>query len=110
MHMPSPSNQVNVEYGIDRKTKEPVVVLAQNEQRFAVFSVAQARNFANDIVQACARGEADAMIHRFFDKQNYPEGAAAALMMEFRHFRAGLDSELVQRSMSEPTLDGSDKV
>ncbi len=98
--------QATVQYGIERKTGEPVIVLEQDGKRFAAFSVAQARNFAGDIVQACARAEADAMIRKFFTKQEFPEGACDALMMEFRKFRAELDAELVQRSMSEPTLDG----
>lgn len=49
------------------------------------------------------------MICRFFGKHELPEGALDALMMDFRQFRAGLDAELVDRSMSEPTLDCPDR-
>lgn len=46
---------ITVQYGIDRKTMEPVVVLQENGRTFGALTVAQARNIANDIVQACAR-------------------------------------------------------
>jgi hypothetical protein len=96
---------ITIQYGIERATKEPVVVFDVGDQRIAGMSVAQARHIAADIVQACARAEADAMIFRFFEEQEYPEGAANALMLEFRNFRRALDSELVERSMSEPNLN-----
>jgi hypothetical protein len=106
---PAASQTLSVQYGIERKSKDPIIVLELGGKTFAAMTVAQAHNFANDIVVSCARAEADAMIHGFFSKQQYPEGAADALMVEFRDFRARLDAEMVERSMSHPTLDGSDK-
>ncbi len=35
------------------------------------------------------------MIHKFFAKQEYPPAAGAALMVEFRDFRAALDDEAI---------------
>ncbi len=40
-----------------------------------------------------SRTEADAMVLKFFDKEEYPSGAAAAVMVAFRDFRAELDEE-----------------
>ncbi len=65
-------------------------------------TMADARNVARDIEQQCARTEVDAMIYRFFDKQEYPLGAAVALMMEFRSFRDKLDDEPVEKTRTDP--------
>jgi hypothetical protein len=65
-------------------------------------SMADARNVARDIEVMCARTEADAMIHRFFAKQGFPEQAGAALMLEFRDFRAKLDEEVVEKTREDP--------
>lgn len=65
-------------------------------------SMADARNVARDIEVMCARTEADAMIHKFFSKMQYPQGANNALMMEFREFRADLDNEPVEKTRTDP--------
>jgi hypothetical protein len=67
--------------------------------------MAQARNFAMDILQMCARTEADAMIHKFFSDEKFPPAAAANLMLEFRLFRHALDSEPVERTIHTPSGD-----
>lgn len=71
----------------------PYVVLSKDENRVAQLSIAEARNLAADLFQMAARTEADAMVLKFFRKQDFPEGAGAALMVEFRDFRAELDRE-----------------
>lgn len=70
--------------------------------RLVQLSIADARNIALDLFRACSYAEADAMILKFFDKQEYPEGAAAALMVEFREFRHELDTENVERTTEDP--------
>ena len=70
--------------------------------RMAQLSMAEARNVARDIERMCARTEADAMVHRFFAKREFPSGAGAALMIDFREFRSRLDAEEVDKTESNP--------
>lgn len=65
-------------------------------------SMAQARNVARDIEAKCARTEADAMIHRFFSKMEYPRGANDAIMIDFREFRSQLDQEEIETAETDP--------
>lgn len=81
---------------------QPYLRLFANGKKVAQLSMAQARNVAMNILQMGARTEADAMIHKFFAKQEFPSGAGAALMMEFREFRLALDKEEIETSQSEP--------
>ena len=94
-----------VEGIVARRDKQPYVKLFKDRSPIAQMTMAQARNFAHDILTICARTEADAMIHRFFSERELPEGAAAALMLDFRQFRLALDSELVEREISAPSGD-----
>jgi hypothetical protein len=70
--------------------------------RLVQLSMAQARSVAQDIQTQCGRAEADAMIHKFFSAQQYPEGANAAIMIAFRAFRSELDAERVEKSETDP--------
>ena len=70
--------------------------------RLVQLSMAQARSVAQDIQTQCGRAEADAMIHKFFSAQLYPEGANAAIMVAFREFRSQLDAERVEKSETDP--------
>lgn len=76
------------------RNKKPYVQISKGDKIICQLSSAEAFNFARDIMQQIARVEADAMILKFFDKQQYPSGAGAALMVEFRNFRADLDSQI----------------
>jgi hypothetical protein len=67
----------------------------------AQLSMAQAQRIAMDMLIMAARTEADAMIHKFFSRMEFPEGALAALMQEFRDFRAELDQEKLERKYGE---------
>jgi len=87
------------------------IVAARDKQPYLVMDVdghsvqmtmADARNIARDIERMCARTEADAMIIRFFDKQDFPKGAVLALLVEFREFRSALDAEEVEKSEDRP--------
>lgn len=81
----------------------PYVQLLDGDSRvIAQFSMAEARNIAHNILTMCARTEADAMIHKFFNKNNYPEGAANALMGDFREFRSQLDAEPIETAERIP--------
>lgn len=93
---------VHVDGIVSGRDLQPVVRLMADNKQVAGLSPAMARNVAMDIMQHAARAEADAMIYKFFAKSNYPEGAAVALMMEFRKFRQELDSETVDRWETDP--------
>lgn len=78
------------------RDKQPYIQILTGDGIIGQFSMAEARQVAHDILTMCARTEADAMIHSFFARQGFPENAGAALMMEFREFRARLDDEGVE--------------
>src|SRR6266567_2801004 len=86
---------------VSRRDKRPYVQI-DIDGRLAQLSVAQARSVAMDIFLQASRAEADAMLHKFFAKQTFPEGANAALMVEFREFRSELDAEQVERTETDP--------
>lgn len=77
------------------RNMQPYVRLSIDD-RAAQLTVAEARNIANNIIQMCARTEADAMIVKFFGEREFPQAACAALLDDFRDFRSGLDKELVE--------------
>jgi hypothetical protein len=87
---------------VARRDKQPYIQLSNDKGIVAQLSMAQARNFCMDILQMCARTEADVMILQFFDKEEFPDQAATALMMQFRDFRAALDDEKIETSRSDP--------
>lgn len=79
------------------RDKMPYVQLANEKGMIAQLTIAETRQIAIDMLQMAARTEADAMVLKFFSKQEFPPQAGAALMMEFRDFRAELDREKVER-------------
>jgi hypothetical protein len=79
------------------RDKMPYLQLSTDKGMVAQLSMSDARQVAADILQMAARTEADAMIHKFFEKSGFPEKAGAALMLEFRDFRAELDKETAER-------------
>jgi hypothetical protein len=84
---------------------QPYVQLLTSNGIMTQWTIAEARKIANDIVTMASRTEADAMIIKFFNKADFPSGAAAALMQEFREFRHELDMEPVESKSGpeEPT-------
>lgn len=72
---------------------KPYVVISRDEHVVGQLTIAEARQFAMDVLQVSARAEADAMLHKFFTKEEFPREAGVELMKEFREFRAGLDGE-----------------
>lgn len=80
---------------VSARDKQPYVQLSNEKGMIAQLSMAQARQIAMDMLVMCSRTEADAMLLKFFDKHEFPSGAGAALMVEFRDFRAAIDDEEV---------------
>ena len=96
---------VSVEGIVARRDMQPYIKLFKDASPIGQMSMAQARNFAHDILTMCARTEADAMIHKYFAARQLSEYAAAELMQDFRMFRVGLDAEPVETFLSTPSGD-----
>lgn len=76
----------------------PYIQFSNEKGMVAQLTMSQARQVAEDILVMASRTEADAMLIKFFGKLEFPDAAAAALMQEFRDFRAQLDDEQVQHN------------
>jgi len=96
---------ISIEGIVAARDKRPYVVMFFKGQR-AQLSIADARNVAMDILQMASRTEADAMILKFFERNEFPSGAAAAIMKDFRDFRLEMDSEPSETYTTEPTGGG----
>lgn len=77
---------------------KPYIQLANEKGMIAQLSMSEVRQIAMDMLVMASRTEADAMIHKFFAKEEFPQDAANALMMAFRDYRAELDAEKAERS------------
>ncbi|HEY2351959.1 MAG TPA: hypothetical protein VGH83_05580 [Candidatus Acidoferrum sp.] len=77
----------------------PYIQLSNDKGMIGQLSMNEARQIAQDILIMAARCEADAMILKFFKNSKFPEGAAAALLVDFRDFRAELDQEEIEHTM-----------
>lgn len=86
---------------ISNRNMQPYIQV-EIDGKIAQLSMAQARSVARQIEVQCARTESDAMIYKFFDDQQYPKGAAQAVMGAFRDFRSKLDEEVVETSETTP--------
>ena len=86
---------------VAHRDKRPYIHMDING-RLHQLSVSQARNIASNILLACSMAEADAMILRFFQKKEFPEGAAAAIMVDFREFRNELDIQDYENERIDP--------
>ena len=93
---------ITVDGIVAMRDKQPYLRLFAKGEQVGQLSMAQARNIAADIVQVCARTEADAMLIKFFETQEFPHEAAIALLLAFRDFRLALDREPVERSQHNP--------
>lgn len=82
---------------------KPYIQLSNEKGMIAQLSMSETRQIAMDILVMAARTEADAMIHKFFAKEEFPAEASTAVMMGFRDFRAELDAEKAERSNDETT-------
>ena len=81
---------------------EPYIQIADSDRMIAQFTVAEARGIAQDLIVAASYAEADAMLHRFFAKLDFPPQALAALMVEFRDLRHEQAMKPVDTGFSDP--------
>jgi hypothetical protein len=90
---------------VAQRNKEPYVQLTLDGKMVLQMTMSEARKIANDFYLAASRAEADAMLLRFFQNHEFPEGASAALMLDFRDFRLGFDLDEAKGFYSEPDDD-----
>lgn len=81
------------------RDKMPYIQLSNENGLIAQLTMGQAQRIAMDILVMAARTEMDAMVLKFFNKAEFPEGAGASLMMALREFRAELDAEQVEHKI-----------
>jgi hypothetical protein len=86
---------------VAQRNYQPYVRLSVNGE-VAQLSIAEAHKIAKDLLTMAARTEADAMILRFFSDQQFPIGAAVALMKDFRDFRLQQDNEPIETTLVDP--------
>jgi hypothetical protein len=86
---------------VSARDTEPYVRLMVNGEK-AQLTVADAHKIATDLVKVAARTEADAMVLAFFTSQDFPPGAGAAIMQEFRWFRERQDKKPVASVTVDP--------
>jgi hypothetical protein len=86
---------------VAQRDHQPYVKLSVNGEG-AQLSIAEAHKIAGDIEAMAARTEADAMILRFFSAKEFPEGAAAAMLVHFRKFRQEQDEKPVDSMIVDP--------
>lgn len=88
---------------VSSRDKQPYIQLSNADKMIAQLSMSQARQIAHDILVMCSRTEADAMIMKFFSELSDGDEQkalhmSAAMMKEFRDFRANLDDEDIKHS------------
>lgn len=86
---------------VSSRDQEPYVRLIVNGEK-AQLTIAEAHKIALDVLKISARTEADAMVFRFFEDQQFPKGAAAAIMNEFRYYRQRQDEKAVEGTVVDP--------
>ena len=79
----------------------PYIQLSNEKGMISQLSMSETRQIAMDMLVMAARTEADAMIYKFFSKEEFPQDAANALMVAFRDFRAELDADKAERSSDD---------
>jgi hypothetical protein len=77
---------------------KPYIQLSNENGMICQLSMTEARQVANDILLMASRTEADAMLVKFFDKENLPKAAVGAMLIGFRDFRHELDMDKAERS------------
>lgn len=92
---------------VSSRDQMPYVQLSNEKGMIAQLSMGQARKIAMDMLVMCSRTEMDAMLHRFMREKFESEeaantGAANAMMILFREYRAELDQEKVESGLTNP--------
>ena len=83
---------------VSQRDKQPYIQLSNEKGMIAQLTVGQARTIAQDILVMASRCEADAMLIKFFEREEFPAGASSALLVQFREFRAGLDDDQIEHT------------
>ena len=81
---------------------QPYVQIADSDRMIAQFTIAEARSIAQDLLVSASYAEADAMLHKFFKKLDFPAAALGALMIEFRDLRHEQAMKKVETGRSDP--------
>lgn len=87
---------------VAKRDGKPYIQLSNEKGMIGQLSMGEARKVAFDIVLMASRCEADAMIVQFFKKVDFPDVAAASLLIDFRDFRHALDMEKVESAYDAP--------
>jgi hypothetical protein len=95
------STHVFVDGIVAARDGEPYVRLVVNGEK-AQLSIAEAHKIALDLLKVSSRTEADAMLFRFFQKNDFPREAAGALMQDFRYYRQIQDEKKVEETTVDP--------
>jgi uncharacterized protein (DUF1501 family) len=86
---------------VAQRDKQPYIQLSNEKGMIAQLSMSEARQVANDILVMASRTEMDAMVLKFFDTNQFPDGAGAQLMSDLRDFRAALDADKAERGSED---------
>ena len=86
---------------VSHRDKKPYVQV-DVDGRLVQLSIAEARKVAVDIFTSASYAEADAMLHDFFGKMEFPPEVLGRLMIDFREFRHDLAMQQVEGSFSDP--------
>lgn len=92
---------VFVEGIVAKRNQQPFVRLMVNGET-AQLSIAEAHKIAKDLLTMAARTEADAVVLKFFNKHEFPEGACVAIMRDFREYRHEQDAAPVDSREVDP--------
>lgn len=92
------------------RDEQPYIQLLINGEMMFQWNITEARGIAWDIIRMCSRTEADAMIVKFFGHMDFPNGALAAIMHEFRDYRHKLDMMEVDHGDYNPPEEGGGRV
>lgn len=103
--MSKPAEHFFVSGIVAARDKKPYVQIATEHGIVAQLTLTQARAVAEDIQSSAGRAEADAMLHGFFAKMQFPDAALGELMVQFREFRAAIDDEGVKHTHREPNQE-----
>jgi len=83
---------------VSARNKQPYIQLSNDKGMIGQFTVSEARSIAHDLLVMASRTEADAMILKFFEKEEMPPNLGAFVMMDFREFRSALDEEHIEKA------------
>jgi hypothetical protein len=100
------STHIFVDGIVAMRDHQPYVRVVVNGEK-AQLTIAEAHKVATDILKVAARTEADAVVWQFFEKSGLPQGAGAAIMMDFRQYRYQQDEKKVEGTTVDPDTGSS---